>query len=155
MCHARYACELRGWVRARTNVRRPRRRRGWRAVCPSHREPLLLPTHRPAAHAPSRHTQRPSVPRRVCGPLPAGTTIYFHFQVTCSPASLLYLLQSCPGGRRGPRRVTNLRCKTNARDRIFCNANQAVRAVDMMMASVSLSAGDRDQHSYPAFVFLD
>jgi hypothetical protein len=44
-----------------------RLRRGRRAVAP---EPVLLPTHRPATHAPSRHAK--AGPRRVCGALPAG-----------------------------------------------------------------------------------
>lgn len=61
--HAHVVRELAGAVRARTYA-------SGGAGELSHREPVLLLTHRPATHAPSRHAK--AGPRRVCGALPAG-----------------------------------------------------------------------------------
>ena len=58
---------------------------------PAHREPLLLPTHRPAG---ARATAARKGPRPPCLRGAAGARQPFYFQVTCSPACLARALAS-------------------------------------------------------------
>jgi hypothetical protein len=73
-----YACEVR-YGRGRT----PPAAEGL-ARCPSHREPLLLPTHRPAAHALYRGTRKGPPPP--CLPAAAGNHLFPGDLLACLPA---------------------------------------------------------------------
>ena len=138
MCHARcmYACEV-GYGRGRTPTLPAAE---GLARCRSHREPLLLPTHRPAAHARHRGTRKGPPPP--CLRAAAGTHLFPGDQLTCLPA----LSPACSAGRapdpaaRSQSQATLLGWGKN---RQFTPSHQPSICVDDM--AISLSPGDRDQ----------